>query len=93
MKVSLIPIFLLLSFSGMAQKQNNIWLFGDRAGLDFNFSPPKPITGSMIALEGCASIANENGELLFYTNGISVWDRNHQLMPNGGIKIGDVEQN
>lgn len=88
MKVSLILIFLLLSFSGKAQKQNNIWLFGDRAGLDFNFSPPKPITGSMIALEGCASIANENGELLFYTNGISVWDRNHQLMPNGSGLLG-----
>ncbi|MEP7169013.1 MAG: T9SS type A sorting domain-containing protein, partial [Bacteroidota bacterium] len=31
----------------------------------------------------CSSISDSAGNLLFYTNGEDVWDRNHQLMPNG----------
>ncbi len=30
-----------------------------------------------------ASISDSSGKLLFYTNGISAFNRNHQIMPNG----------
>ena len=66
-----------------AQKQNNIWHFGHYAGLDFKTNPPAPLRGEMDTNEGCASIADQNGDLLFYTNGINVWDRQHHMMPNG----------
>ncbi len=33
--------------------------------------------------EGCATICDKNGNLLFYTNGITVYNRNHQVMLNG----------
>jgi hypothetical protein len=33
--------------------------------------------------EGCATISNSSGQLLFYTDGITVYNRNHQVMPNG----------
>ncbi len=37
--------------------------------------------------EGCASISDFNGNLLFYTDGITVYNRNHGIMPNGtGLK-------
>lgn len=62
----------------------SIWCFGFGAGLDFRYDPPLAVDGSnMDQWEGCASISNENGELLFYTNGVNVWDANHSLMPNG----------
>lgn len=82
-------ILLLLVFSiackynSLAQKQNNIWYFGNKAGLNFNTEPPTPLEGSMYAFEGCAAISDSTGGLLFYTNGESIWDRDHQLMPNG----------
>ena len=60
-------------------------MFGFGAGLDFMNAPPTPIFGNPINTdEGGASIADTNGNLLFYTNGESVRDRNHNEMPNGG---------
>jgi hypothetical protein len=75
----------LLSFhvSLVAQKQNAVWYFGYNAGLDFNTDPPTPLHGEMNTLEGCASIADPNGNLLFYTDGGHVWDRQDHIMPNG----------
>jgi hypothetical protein len=54
---------------------NQKWVFGRRAGLDFSTPIPTPTGGFQInAGEGCASISNANGQLLFYTDGNSVWD-------------------
>ena len=71
--------------------QNQIWHFGERAGIDFNTSPPTNITtGQMIAQEGCSSISDNRGNLLFYSNGVRVWNRNHTIMPNGNGLMGDL---
>ncbi|MBS1658496.1 MAG: beta-propeller fold lactonase family protein, partial [Bacteroidetes bacterium] len=67
-----------------AQGQGNIWYFGNYAGLDFNSGSPVVLNNSaMSAFEGCSSIADENGNLLFYTDGMTVWNMNHQVMYNG----------
>ncbi|WP_207512865.1 gliding motility-associated C-terminal domain-containing protein [Longitalea luteola] len=67
-----------------AQKQGNIWYFGRNAGVSFNSGAPVALTDGVInQSEGCASIADENGQLLFYTDGSQVWNRNHAVMPNG----------
>ena len=39
--------------------------------------------------EGCSSIADASGNLLFYTDGMNVWNRNHIGMPNGSGLMGD----
>src|SRR5262245_28875854 len=45
---------------------------------------PTPLTdGQLGTLEGCASWSDANGNLLFYSDGINVWDRNHNIMPDG----------
>ncbi|MFT5168640.1 MAG: gliding motility-associated-like protein [Saprospiraceae bacterium] len=77
-------LLLALPLSGQViQSTSNIWYFGDRAGLDFNSFPPTAlIDGQLNTQEGVATISNDNGELLFYTDGITVWDRTHQPMPN-----------
>lgn len=65
-------------------KRSNIWYFGDSAGIDFNVEPPKALTNSaMLTREGCAAICDVNGNLLFYTNGTTVWNKNHFQMDNG----------
>lgn len=80
-------LYLILLFSccvGYSQGEANIWYFGRYAGLDFNNGAPVFLSdGQLDTVEGCATIGDSNGQLLFYTNGERVWDRNHQIMPNG----------
>lgn len=61
-----------------------IWYFGNQAGLDFNLQPPVPLDdGAMTAPEGCAAYSDRNGDILFYTDGQTVYNNLHQIMPNG----------
>ena len=85
----LLLLFLFKATTVKSQGEANIWYFGDKAGLDFNSGVPVPLIDSeMDAFEGCASLANAAGQLLFYTNGIKVWNRNHQVMLNGDGLLG-----
>jgi PKD repeat protein len=83
--VALSVSLLLLTGVAHAQRENNIWYFGDRAGIDFNAHPPRPLlNGAMTAAEGSAIACDRStGQLLFYTNGDTVWNRRHSRMPNG----------
>lgn len=73
-----------------SQKEGTIWYFGNHAGLDFNSGIPVPLTNGQInANEGTASIADSSGQLLFYTDGITIWNRNHLMMPNGTGLMGN----
>ncbi|MFI5135622.1 MAG: hypothetical protein ACHQD9_07195, partial [Chitinophagales bacterium] len=68
----------------VAQNQNNIWYFGTHAGIDFNGPTPVSLSNGMLdCLEGCSSVCDFQGNLLFYTDGITAFDRNHDTMPNG----------
>ena len=88
MKKNGILFLLLYSTLLFSQKEANIWYFGRNAGLDFNSGNPVPLMGSqMNTYEGCASIADSNGKLLFYTDGSTIWNKNHSVMLNGtGLK-------
>jgi len=75
---------MIISFQLKAQKESNYWYFGYHAGLNFNTSPPTVLTdGAIYTDEGCASISSHSGKLQFYTDGITVWNRKHNVMPNG----------
>lgn len=81
---SLILGLLTLSLSAFSQKEGAIWYFGYNAGLDFTRHYPKPITdGQIYTREGVATISSKEGDLLFYTDGGTVWNKNHQVMDNG----------
>ena len=76
--------FTLFACATFAQKQTNTWYFGSRVGLDFNQLPPKPLyNGALTCIEGSSTISDNNGRLLFYTNGSSIMNRQHVLMKNG----------
>lgn len=58
------------------------WYFGGNAGLDFSNSPPTPLTdGKLNTPEGTSSISNTKGQLLFYSDGITIWNKNGDVMP------------
>ena len=81
---------LLATPAGAANGEGNIWYFGYGAGLDFNSGSPVALhDGQINQLEGCATIADSDGNLLFYTDGMSVWNCAHGVMPNGtGLSLG-----
>ncbi|MBD1261975.1 T9SS type B sorting domain-containing protein [Maribacter polysiphoniae] len=91
MKKSLAFLLLISCFYvSLAQNRANIWYFGYRAGLDFNSGVPVTLLdGQLFTREGCASMCDNYGGLLFYTDGISVYNKNHMLMPNGTGLLGD----
>ncbi|WP_245579233.1 gliding motility-associated C-terminal domain-containing protein [Algoriphagus mannitolivorans] len=77
---------------------NNIWYFGDGAGLDFNPDPddenapvPRPIAQRhpQNIPAGTTTISDQAGQVLFFTDGSSVWDLNGDLMQNGQDIGGD----
>jgi hypothetical protein len=72
-----------------AQNEGAKWFFGEYAGLDFMTTPPTILTGSMVTQEGCSSISDGAGNLLFYTDGSTVWDKNHNVMSNGTGLLGN----
>ncbi len=81
---------MLLTSAVFAQKQTNNWYFGFNSGLDFNQSPPQPLhtDGAANSFEGTASISDNNGKLLFYTNGLIVINRQQVKMKNGNSLAG-----
>jgi hypothetical protein len=82
----------------LPDQTNNIWYFGDGAGLDFNPDPndpnaptPRPIANRhpQNIPAGTTTISDQAGQVLFFTDGSSVWDLNGNLMQNGDNIGGD----
>lgn len=71
-------------------KANNHWYFGAKAGINFNTSPPQKLSdNAFVAIEGSAGVSDSSGQLLFYTRGDFVYNKNHVMMPNGfGLTTG-----
>lgn len=85
MKRNLLSLIFIFSITSIVFSQNeaNNWFFGYGAGLDFSSGTPVPVSGSLNTLEGCASISDSSGQLLFYTDGITVYGSDNQVMLNG----------
>lgn len=82
-KPLLFLFFILTSIQFYAQGEANNWYFGRNAGVTFNTNPPSALSdGQLNTTEGCSAISDTGGNLLFYTDGRTVWDKNHQIMPN-----------
>lgn len=81
MKKTLLLLVLFTSFTIHSQKEANFWFFGRNAGINFNNNIVTSLNNGLLNTdEGCSSIADENGNLLFYSDGINVWTKNHELM-------------
>ncbi|MGZ8537510.1 MAG: T9SS type B sorting domain-containing protein, partial [Flavisolibacter sp.] len=77
-------LLLLFSFVSHAQKRNNIWAFGIKSGLDFNTTPVSGFTSAIEVYQRpywISSICDRDGKLMFYTDGIKVWNATNDLLP------------
>lgn len=82
----IIVVFIFSSIVLFGQKHQYNWLFGENNAIEFDKTTaaanitPNNSAKSRIS----ASISDSTtGELLFYTDGNTVWNKNHQIMPNG----------
>lgn len=78
----------ITAFSFGQNLQNANWCFGYNAGVNFNSTPTPfwsatPTTPIYNNITGEASVSDENGVLQFYTDGLTVWNKDHAVMPNG----------
>ena len=65
-----------------AQQFNN-WYFPNYAGITFNTNPPSFLLNSKAISGSSASISDNNGNLLFYTDGYTVFNKLNNIMTNG----------
>ena len=90
-QMRLVFFYFFLASLGFSQQQTHKWYFSKYAALDFSLANPISINNSsMFATEGCASMADQSGNLLFYTNGVDVWNKNHSIMNNGNFLFGNT---
>jgi len=89
-KITCLCLIMTISISVFSQIETNHWRFGTSSGLSFNTNPPQAVLGSSLSTsEGSSSISDINGNLLFYTDGVTVWDRQDNAMPNGTGLVGN----
>ncbi|MDF7811135.1 T9SS type A sorting domain-containing protein [Hymenobacter sp. YC55] len=81
MRKTLTLLSCLFSLTAYAQRETQNWFFGNRGGLTFQGATPVATgAGQLNSYEACATISDANGGLLFYTNSVGVWNRNHSSM-------------
>ena len=72
--VSFLTFLFCLSLALYGQKEANHWVFGNGGHLDFTAGYPLSVGGSAIAsFEACASISDDQGNLLFYSDGLEIY--------------------
>lgn len=94
----LITLLFLINYSLQAQFQSGLWT-GKQAynwpeyeqGLNFSTSPPQLTdSGQNSFYEGNGVISDNEGNLLFYSDGVTVWNKNHEVMDNGEGLFGNI---
>ena len=81
--------FQILLLSSFSQNETKKWFFGFYESIDFMTNPPTPSSAlsQMGSMSACASIADAAGNLLFYSNGINIWNASHFPMANSNSLI------
>ena len=75
--------FLIFNFSFLVSL-SQVWYFGNGAGIKFSNGGVQPMhDGKIYTNEGCSAGYDEKGNLLFYTDGVTVWDNHHSILDNG----------
>ncbi|MEX0291075.1 MAG: hypothetical protein AB3N14_18375, partial [Flavobacteriaceae bacterium] len=81
----LCPVFMF------GQGETSNWYFGNGAGIKFNNDGTVSTVkkSKLSTFEGCATISDAVGNLLFYTDGVTVYNGDHEIMENGEGLYGD----
>ena len=86
--------FFLIPFISFSQGEFNNWYFGQHAGITFNSGSPVFLSGNPMYLEYIiqeACVSDSAGNLLFFSSGDKIYNKNAQVMPNGNGLLGGVQ--
>lgn len=81
---------LLTTTTSYGQNYTVNWYFGVNAAINFAGGVANPFTGALNTNEGCSVASDSTGAIMFYTNGITIWDKSDAVMPNGDSLLGGV---
>lgn len=90
-----IPILLAAYFLPVnvvpAQNYTVNWYFGVNAAINFAGGVATPFSGALNTNEGCSVASSDSlGTMMFYTNGVTIWDKTNSVMPNGDSLLGGI---
>lgn len=99
MRIILFLLLIILAMPAVSQKRNNIWCFGDSAGIDFNSNPPQPLNSVVRARGSSVSISDSLGNLIVYAANspstippisqlVKVYNKYNQLLTFGDSIVG-----
>ena len=90
-KILFIVLYFYFSPKSFCQEEHFNWFYGHLCGLSFQGNSVSNQNLSNMYTEECsAAISDDFGNLLFYTNGQEVFNKNYTLMPNGSGILGHV---
>ncbi len=88
MKKLLFILFPLICFS---QNETNNWVFGKNSIVNFNsFTPNTLFTSGMNSENSVSCISDHQGNLVLYTNGFTLWNKNHLIVKDGIAFYGEI---
>lgn len=90
-KIKISFLLALLSFTQLCSSQilrTKNWHFGYNTSLIFEKDTVIVDTSAIHSDESCTSISNVQGNLLLYSDGVSVWNKNHRVIGNGTGLLG-----
>ncbi len=92
MKRFLYILLLIAGFELYSQNEAFNWVFGNYTGVTFDTPNGEPKSLDEIkfySFEGCASISDSLGRLLFYTNGSNIYDNKGRIVNANNKMLGD----
>lgn len=87
----LVFLIFLITYNLYSHKESYNWFFGVHAGITFDTPSGEPEVlehSRLNTLEGVSAISDTAGNLLFYTDGVYVWNSRHERMNRDTLLFG-----
>ncbi len=84
-------VLLFVNSFAISPKNYSVWYFGSDAGIDFNtgIATSSPVNNFFL-YDNSTVICDDYGAVYMYSNGVKLWNRNHQITPNGTGLMGNT---